>query len=297
MHISKIPFVRLVLLFVFIALMAETRAFSQDGWLVLNDGDYEGLKVIKSEEFKAEQLYNYIDGGADLFFEYGFKSVTIQDLDINGNSFYVEYFSMGDAESAFGITALYRQSIFDFSTENKVYFNQTVEQTQFFLKNYYVRVVNNTDFDGGKRVCGELMQVICNKNPAKKFELPLKIKIDKDILSTWDVKMTHGALGLQNALPNEPNYYSYLQSMTFYFLALSDNDETEIRIFKLTEDSQLTDLLEQLQISRDELVFKNYVMTQEGGYFTCKKINDKKTLFLVRSKDDARSKSILDLLE
>lgn len=272
-------------------------AKSQECNYSLFDSDYKGLKIIKTDIFKGEQLYNYIDGGADLFFEYGFNSVTVQDLDINGNPFMAEFFCMGNLENAIGITSIFREHVFDYDSASQVYYSASVEQTQFFLNNYYIRIVNNTDFDGGKRVCMELMSLICKKYAPKKYTFPFKIKIDKDILSMWNIKICYGRLGLQNALSIEPDYYAYLQNMSFYYIAMGDNDDTEIRVYKLTEESQLSDLLEQLQISRDELVFRNFVMTEEDGYFLYKKINSNKTLFIVKSKEDARSKTILDLFE
>lgn len=54
--------------------------------------------------FKGEDLFVYIDGGADIYFEYGFVQVLVQDYrNPAGHGMSLEIFEMTPAESAFGI--------------------------------------------------------------------------------------------------------------------------------------------------------------------------------------------------
>jgi len=54
--------------------------------------------------FEGEALYEYIDGGAEIYHEYGFKHVTVQDyVNPTGKSVSVEIFEMTNSESAYGI--------------------------------------------------------------------------------------------------------------------------------------------------------------------------------------------------
>ena len=56
------------------------------------------------QEFKEEDLYIYINGGAEIYLEYGFKSVVIQDYaDGAGHSISLEIFEMTDPASAYGM--------------------------------------------------------------------------------------------------------------------------------------------------------------------------------------------------
>ena len=54
--------------------------------------------------YKGEDLYLYIDGGAEIYHEYGFKQVLIQDYkSAAGKSLTLEIFEMANPECAFGI--------------------------------------------------------------------------------------------------------------------------------------------------------------------------------------------------
>lgn len=54
--------------------------------------------------FKGEDLFTYIDGGADIYIEYGFRQVIVQDYEnALKESITLEIFGMSDASAAFGI--------------------------------------------------------------------------------------------------------------------------------------------------------------------------------------------------
>lgn len=64
------------------------------GWA--RDGD--------PQEFAGEDLYTYIDGGAEIYQEYGFRRVVVQDYkDASGTSVSLEIFEMTTPAAAFGI--------------------------------------------------------------------------------------------------------------------------------------------------------------------------------------------------
>jgi hypothetical protein len=58
--------------------------------------------------YEKEQLYEYIDGGAALFFEYGFKRIITQEYSDGEESLTVDIYEMNDPEAAFGIYSLQR---------------------------------------------------------------------------------------------------------------------------------------------------------------------------------------------
>jgi hypothetical protein len=55
-------------------------------------------------EYKGDDLFLYIDGGAEIYHEYGFKQVIVQDFrNRKGKSISLEIFKMSNAASAYGI--------------------------------------------------------------------------------------------------------------------------------------------------------------------------------------------------
>ncbi len=61
------------------------------------------------QEFAGEELYAYIDGGAEIYQEYGFRRVIVQDYrNITGKSVSLEIFEMETPEAAYGIFSFKR---------------------------------------------------------------------------------------------------------------------------------------------------------------------------------------------
>jgi hypothetical protein len=54
--------------------------------------------------FKGEELFTYIDGGADIYNEYGFRQVIVEDYEnVSKKTLTLEVFEMADAAAAFGM--------------------------------------------------------------------------------------------------------------------------------------------------------------------------------------------------
>lgn len=68
-------------------------------------GDAKGwVKDGEPQEFAGEDLYTYIDGGAEIYQEYGFRRVIVQDYgNAAGKSVSLEIFEMETPAAAFGI--------------------------------------------------------------------------------------------------------------------------------------------------------------------------------------------------
>jgi hypothetical protein len=69
------------------------------------DGEIESWKKQRpAQQYAGEDLYEYIDGGAEIYHEYGFKRVVVQDyVNAAGKSVSLEIFEMAGPESAYGM--------------------------------------------------------------------------------------------------------------------------------------------------------------------------------------------------
>jgi hypothetical protein len=72
-------------------------------------GELKNWKISDSVKvYKGDELYNYIDGGAEVFMEYGFKQVASASyLDKNNNQLQVEVYEMSDSIAAYGAYTFY----------------------------------------------------------------------------------------------------------------------------------------------------------------------------------------------
>jgi hypothetical protein len=64
----------------------------------------------KPKIFKGKQLYDYIDGGAEIFYEYGFTQAIAQRYILGDKSITVDIYEMTHPKAAFGIFSVQRDS-------------------------------------------------------------------------------------------------------------------------------------------------------------------------------------------
>ena len=148
--------------------------------------------------YKGEDLYLYIDGGAEIYHEYGFQQVLVQDYrSTAGKSFTLEIFEMTNSQSAFGI--------YTFKSSGK---GKTISVGQDGqLEDYYLNfwkgnfLVTLTGFDGspevlqGLRLIGKSVDAKIKNEGAR----PSLIEIfPREWGSRAKLKYIKGNLGLYN---------------------------------------------------------------------------------------------------
>jgi hypothetical protein len=68
------------------------------------DGEVAGLRRDGAAElFRGAELYGHIDGGAELYLEFGFDEVTVQRYAGEGAALEAELYRMSDADAALGV--------------------------------------------------------------------------------------------------------------------------------------------------------------------------------------------------
>lgn len=83
-------------------------AVAQSDMPILLAGEIPGLEVRRVQSFSGKALYGHINGGADLYHEYGFEQVSVQELRLNDETYFTEVYRMSDPGGAFGIFSVSR---------------------------------------------------------------------------------------------------------------------------------------------------------------------------------------------
>jgi len=168
----------------------------------LNSGDMPGLVVTRTGHFDGKALFGYMDGGAELYREYGFVDLTVQEMRIEDHQILVELFRMQDALAAFGVFSVSRgDRQGDDSTAR--YWNQTPGQVLCATGRYFFRVQRLT---GGSDASGLARAVAIRV---------LHLLPDSDVVvlpwiaggpnaQAWQrtAILVFGPLGLQNGFPD-----------------------------------------------------------------------------------------------
>jgi len=75
---------------------------------ILKSGDIPRLTVTHTGHYDGNALYGYMDGGAELYREYGFVDLTVQELAAGDEQLLVELFRMKDPLASFGVYSVFR---------------------------------------------------------------------------------------------------------------------------------------------------------------------------------------------
>jgi len=89
----------------FIFLFAVVIQFAQEetSFPILSESDIEGGVITRTGYYDGEALWGLINGGADLYLEYGFNKLLLQLIEWKGYKFRIEIYRMKSPEAAVGI--------------------------------------------------------------------------------------------------------------------------------------------------------------------------------------------------
>ena len=85
-------------------------AVSQAGGPLVISRDLPGWEISDPDFYSAKELYGYINGGAELYLEYGFRQVTAQRCSKGSQELQVDVYEMVSSEAAFGMFSILRGS-------------------------------------------------------------------------------------------------------------------------------------------------------------------------------------------
>jgi hypothetical protein len=188
--------------FLLAGLGAGVPAQDTPGSLVPPEGSVPGWsKDGPPQSYAGEDLYTYIDGGAEIYQEYGFRRVVLQDYkNAAGKSVSLEIFEMETPDAAFGM--------FTFKRSGKgkaVGLGSGGELEDYYLNFWKGRfIVTLTGFDAAAvTIAGlEAVAAAVDARIAERSEAPALVgALPGPGLRAGSVKYLKGLLGLSNLYP------------------------------------------------------------------------------------------------
>jgi len=151
------------------------------------------------QEYKGEDLFLYIDGGAEIYQEYGFKQVAVQDyINKRGKSISLEIFEMVSNESAYGIYTFKTHS-----SGKEVALGDGAQLADYYLNFWEGNfLVTLTGFDEERETINGLLTIakaIDRKIQVKGKIPPIVELLPKNDLVKPSIKYFKGNLGLYNS--------------------------------------------------------------------------------------------------
>lgn len=193
-----------------------------------------GFTLNRNESFDGGSLWGYMNGGADIYLEYGFETLRVEEFSSEDETIKLELFKMTDPVSAFGI-----YSIKTFKCEQSKLIS-TIDclnrfQFQVLYGSYYIQLINESGSAKAKQAMINLAESLLKKIEQQELMLPLKYLTDSLNLSLFEIKMVKGDLGVHNKTMYLEDYFEGIKNYQVYY-AKTVVDKVKVRYYEIVFD-------------------------------------------------------------
>ncbi|MCK9218897.1 MAG: hypothetical protein M0P47_02465 [Bacteroidales bacterium] len=185
---------KFLLLFLFIPVfLASQTIFPIDGH------DFPDAIVPPSTLYDIDAAWSYLNTGMDLYLEFGFKSVMVQEIIWENAKVKAEVYLMGSPEEAFGIYSLsvikcqQRDTINPYDCNNQF-------QYQAAYGNLYILITGESGMEQAKKYFLPVAQILMKKNQQNVLTLPAPFNLSAFKPSRYNLAYLQGPIGLQNCM-------------------------------------------------------------------------------------------------
>lgn len=199
---------------------------SENGYPAITNADLQ-VKVPVYRKFTGTSLFGYIDGGAELYLEYGFSGALVNEISYKDGKYKIEIFKMTGPEEAFGIFSVSRYRCLT-TPDISEYSCQSKYQLQFCKGPYYVSIINRTGTRTDSIIMPYLGKIISDKIADPEADLSVYLPgIARDLLRSSGF-LAKGRLGIVNSLPDLEDLFRDIKDFTA--VIMKDTDKTIISV-------------------------------------------------------------------
>jgi len=169
------------------------------GIVPLSITDIPQAMIDRAGTYDGESLWGYMDGGADIYLEYGFQSLLVQELTWNHEKLRLEVYLMQTPEGAFGI---YSTSVIKCMQYDTLSPYDCVSRFQYQLAygNLYIAITSESGSAAARQLFFPIARILIQKNPQTTLKLPEVFTRNQLLDNRKNLVYLQGSLGLQNSL-------------------------------------------------------------------------------------------------
>jgi len=201
---------------------------------VIGKTDLPDARFQPARHFTGESLFGYMNGGAELYREYGITDAVITEFDLNGGHYKCEVFKMKGPEEAFGIYSVTKYRCLS-SPSISQYTCQTRYQLQICKGSYYISIINRSGTSADSVISlktGKILEEKINEPSADLSTFIPDVSIEN--LKHYAI-LAKGKLGLMNGATEWENYFKDMTG--YYALIFTVEDKTILSVrFRKPED-------------------------------------------------------------
>jgi len=220
-----------------------------------------GDAVIKdTRRFSNESLFGYIDGGAELFLEYGFDSLVVTGISYKGNDIRAEIYRMSDPDAAFGIYSVSHFRCTN-TTDLTMFYCSSAFQAQFCKGLFYVSIINSNGTAEEQKFSADLASLLISRINGPSFNANTFFTDDLSEQTIKSAVLVRGSLGLFNGaygLTRE------LEDFQGYTALIIKGEETQIAV-RFNSVELMKNFIQKEQLDADALRRGEEVTDMYGG--------------------------------
>lgn len=186
---------------------------------VLKPGDLAGATILTTDYYAGKALFGYIDGGAELYLEYGFGKLGRQQVRSASEEIVVEIYQMVGANEAYGIFSVQR---FKCVPVDSLSPNTCLSkyQLQAVVGDCYLSIINETGSASARRVSIDVFRAIQSK--VKPLPVRIAAVFDRPELASYRsaLVIACGRLGVQNGFSEWDSLFQNSQRFTATLLPI-----------------------------------------------------------------------------
>ena len=192
--------------------------------LFLHERDLNGANIITEKTYDGSSLWGYINGGADLYLEYGFKKLFIQEISKGQKSYKIEIYQMVDPESAFGIFSVSR---FKCKSDSSIPAINCVMpyQIQLVIGSCYISIVNQKASAGEQEYIRFLCDQIVKLIKPEPFDYPELFRDSIYAGHLGRLMLMKGPIGLMNGFPDWSDRFEKFRDYRMFLLPVKTADK------------------------------------------------------------------------
>lgn len=195
----------------------------QDEFPQLYQEDVAGGVITRTEFYVGEELWGLINGGADLYLEYGLDRTLLQEIIHNNNSYRVEVYGMTGLNEAFGIFSINKFNCAKTDTLVK-HICITPYQIQAAVGRFYFSISNQSGNRDAQKYSLQLFEKLLSKIELKNFIVPEYFQQLQFEKYQNQMKLIKGKLGLQNGFPRWEKYFTNYSDYEIVLLPIKTED-------------------------------------------------------------------------
>jgi hypothetical protein len=205
-------------------------------YLSIDKNDLPDARIQSARSFTGESLFGYINGGAELYLEYGFSSLWVADIELMGGKYKTEIYRMNGAEEAFGIFSISRYKclgrppLSPFTCYNKY-------QLQVCTGEYYISIINSSGSQTDSLASVTIAESIVGKIKGLSVDLSGYLPGWPEESLNNSAVLARGKLGVMNG---SPDWEDYFKGIADYSLVIYPDNEKTILSVKFENHDALT---------------------------------------------------------